>query len=410
MDRAILIHYGEIGLKGKNQPQFRQRLRENIRRRLKAAGIDWRATQTRGYLYLDLPDDSDEALQTALGALKEVPGIAWYAPATYLPTGKIDQSDPLPSFPRLEEEIIRMAEAEYRSGAALCVRVNRGYKQFPMTSPELERHFGSVIIENTPWENVDLEEPDVTFRLDISHERTYLFTRKIRGIGGLPVGSTGRVLSLLSGGIDSPVASYLMAKRGCSMDFIHFTANRLQMEEAAKYKVSKLARMLSRFTLRSKLYLVPYTHFEFNIMGENPDYELMLFRRFMANTAEELATNLNAQALVTGDNLGQVASQTLENIVANSKAVDLPLLRPLLTYDKHEIVDIAREIGTYQTSIEEYKDCCSLISEHPKTTSYHQELTWLEDDLLPNYDELITNTLNDAVCLTYECGTLADKD
>ena len=408
MEQSIIIHYGEIGLKGKNQADFRRQLRENIRRRLRTDGLGWKPQQTRGYLYIDVPPDQTNQMDTALNAITDVAGIVWYAPASYIPTASVNQEKPLPDFPQLEEELIRLANKHYAPDRAFCVRVNRGYKQFPMTSPALERHFGTVINKKTEWEHVDLEEPDITFRLDITSDRTYLFTGKRRGIGGLPVGSTGRVLSLLSGGIDSPVAAYLMAKRGCSLDFIHFTATAMQQQEATEYKVSALAKELSKITMRSRLYLVPYTHFEFDVMGENQEYELMVFRRFMANTAERLAEDIGSQALVTGDNLGQVASQTLENIVSNSRAVHLPILRPLLTYDKQQIVNLAREIGTYETSIEPYKDCCSLISEHPKTTSYHQELNWLEDDIISDYDQLINDTLNDAICLVYDCGELVE--
>jgi thiamine biosynthesis protein ThiI len=210
------------------------------------------------------------------------------------------------------------------------------------------------------------------------------------------------VLALLSGGIDSPVAAWLMAKRGCRVDFIHFTAVAMQPEEAQPYKVCRLAQRLSDYTLGSRLFLVPYTHFDLALMREPVDYNLVLFRRFMARVAEQLARRLNAQALATGDNLGQVASQTLSNLVSASRAVELPIFRPLLGYDKDEIMALAQQIGTYEMSIEPYKDCCALIAQHPRTRSQHERLAALEARVFPDYQKLIDQTLAEAVCLRTE--------
>ncbi len=184
----------------------------------------------------------------------------------------------------------------------------------------------------------------------------------------------------------------------------------MQLSNAKGYKVSQLAQSLSYYTNHSKLYLVPYTHFEFAALTDSLEYELVIFRRFMTRVAEKLVARINAQALVTGDNLAQVASQTLENIVANNQAVQLPILRPLLTYDKYEIVDLAKQISTYSLSIEPYKDCCSLVSQHPRTKSDHDTLTQIEGNAFPDYEDLITQTLDDAVCLTYRNGELLDEN
>jgi thiamine biosynthesis protein ThiI len=209
---------------------------------------------------------------------------------------------------------------------------------------------------------------------------------------------------LLSGGIDSPAAAFLMAKRGCTVDFIHFTAENIRQENAHAYKVSKLAQTLSKYTMDSRLYLVPYTHFEFELFGHKIFYELMIFRRFMTRTAEVLAESISAQAIITGDNLAQVASQTLENLVANSRATAMPILRPLITYDKMEIVDLAKQIGTYTLSLKPYKDCCSIVAKNPKTSSEDSRLESLEDDIFDDYDEVIRQTLDEAIILEYSCG------
>jgi thiamine biosynthesis protein ThiI len=246
---------------------------------------------------------------------------------------------------------------------------------------------------------VSLRQPDITFNLDFRVEATYLFSHRIRGPGGLPVGSAGRVLTLLSGGIDSPVAAWLMAKRGCRVDFIHFTASSLQPGEVQAYKVTKLADMVSSYTLQSRLFLVPYTYFDLAIMRAEIDYELVLFRRFMARVAEKLARRLRAEALVTGDNLSQVASQTLSNLASTSRAISMPILRPLISFDKEDIMNLARRIGTYETSIEAYKDCCAMIARHPRTRSRHDRLAAIEARVLPDYEKLIDQTLADAICV-----------
>jgi len=405
----IVIHYGEIALKGKNQPNFLYRLKQNIQLKLKSLGVSWSVRETHSYMYIDIPEDAPVDHQEIQSALQQVMGIAWFGFTTFIPHNQVYVASGEPNYQRLENQLVAQASEHFVSQGKFCVRVNRADKQFPSTSPKLERRFGAEIIEKTKWDSVDLKSPDITFRVDIYIDGVYFYTKKIEGSRGLPVGITGRVLVLLSGGIDSPVAAYLAAKRGCSVDFIHFTANQMQLANAQGYKVSQLAQRLSRYTDYSKLYLVPYTHFEFAALSDSLEYELVIFRRFMTRVAEKLAIKTKAQALVTGDNLAQVASQTLENIVANNQAVQLPILRPLLTYDKYEIVDLAKHISTYSLSIEPYKDCCSLISEHPRTKSDHDTLTQIEDKTFPDYEELITRTLDDAVSLTYRNGRLDEN-
>ena len=402
----ITVHYGELALKGKNQPDFINRLKDNLRRKLRALDLDWKVVKAHSYMYIIIPENYTELLNPVLQSLGKLAGIAWIAPARFFKARSINMlSDDL-DFSSVAQTVINLADHVYIPDATFAVRVNRGEKRFAKKSPEIARELGTKIIQKTPWDSVDLNNPDREIHVDIYVEGIFVYTEKQTGIGGLPNGITGRVLTLLSGGIDSPVAAFLAAKRGCSVDFIHFTANRIQQEQAQEYKVGKLAQELSRYTLRSKLYLVPYTHFEFEVMGDSMEYELMLFRRFMMRTAEALANRHYLQALVTGDNLAQVASQTLENIVSNAQAIDLPILQPVLTYDKHEIVDLAKRIGTYQLSLEPYKDCCSIISRHPKTITSDAQLTALEDDIFADYDGLIEQTLGDALVMEYDCGKL----
>lgn len=393
---TILIHYSEIGLKGKNQPYFRRLLKQNIKAVLRSMKLDWPVSETRGHLYVTVSQNQD--MEPVLKNLQQVFGVAWLSPALKV---SLDQGS-LPAshdMNMLKEHLVEMARGIYSDGKTFCIRVKRSDKSLPFRSSEFERILGDLVREQTPWYSVDLSNPDVTFSLEFHPEYYYLFCDRRKGRDGLPVGASGRVLALLSGGIDSPVAAYLMARRGCEVDFLHFTATSLQQQEAENYKVTRIARHLSKFTLRSRLYLVPYTYFDVALLGKKIPYDLIVFRRFMARVAEKLAGQINAEAIVTGDNLAQVASQTLSNIVSTSRSVDLPILRPLLAYSKNEIIELATRINTYDTSIESYKDCCSLIASHPRTKSEHARLNDLEESVLPGYPALIDQTLADMICM-----------
>lgn len=400
----ILIHYGEIALKGRNRPVFQKRLVNNVVRRLRGAGLDWAVGREHHRLFVEVPESAGEHLEMALRALGDVAGLVWFAPARFYPSREHAGVAVFPEPREFEPAVLEMAGAAHQPDRAFAVRVKRADKRFPYRSQELERRLGAAVLQHTPWDRVCLDDPDATFHVEVDPEGVYVYRDKVRGIGGLPVGAAGKVVSLLSGGLDSPVAVYLAAKRGCEVDMVHFTASRLQQANAPDDKVAKLARELSRITLRSRLYLIPYLHFDAALMGAPSDYGLVLFRRFMMRVAERIARDRGGQALITGDNLGQVASQTLENISTTTQAVSLPVLRPLITYDKQEIVDLARRIGTHDLSIQPYKDCCALIDRHPRTTSRHDAVSRIEEEVFADYDKVIEDSLEDAVVLDYECG------
>jgi thiamine biosynthesis protein ThiI len=399
--KRILVHFPEITLKGRNREEFERALASNIRHRLRRLGLDWPLKRARGRFWIEPPPAAGTEIDEVLRALAEMSGVAAFAAATWL-----RPADGLPDPERIEAVVVALAGESYQADARFAVRVHRVDKRFPLTSQALERRLGDAIRARTPWRRVDLSHPDCTFRVDIHADGVYLYADRLHGPGGLPVGTGGRVLALLSGGIDSPVAAWLLAKRGCDVDFFHMSAAHPRIEGLDREVVAQLARQLSRYTLRSKLYVAPYTHFDLALRGEASGYGLMLFRRFMSRVAERLAQRIGAQALIVGDSLGQVASQTLENLVANSGAVSMPLLRPLIGFNKQEIIDAARRIGTYEISIQPYKDCCALLSRRPRTRSSDALLADLEARLLPEYDALIDRTLGDVVEIAFDCGEL----
>lgn len=405
----ILIHYAEIALKGRNRPLFQRRLVNNIVRRLRAEGLGWHVEREHHRVLVRLPDGPGESLDSALAALSEVAGIAWYAPSRWLPSRGEQGVVIFPEPREITPVVLELARERHLSEGRFAVRVRRADKRFPYSSQELERELGAAVLKETDWSGVSLSQPDETFHVEITPEGIYVHGARRAGIGGLPVGAAGRVVALLSGGLDSPVAAYLAARRGCEVDFVHFTASRMQQARAAEYKVSELARELSRVTLRSRLHLVPYLHFDAALTAGGTDYALVLFRRFMARTAERLARRSGAQAVVTGDNLGQVASQTLENIATTTLAATMPVLRPLITYDKQEIIALARRIGTYELSIQPYKDCCALVDRRPRTRSRHEDMERLEGGLFDDYEAVIGDSLEDATVLEYECGKLVER-
>ncbi len=308
----------------------------------------------------------------------------------------------------LEETAAALAHAEFAPESSFAVRVNRTDRRLSTTTPEIEARLGDAIRRCTDWDRVNLSDPDRTFFVDVYPDGMYFYSRKLEGVGGLPVGSSGKVLSLLSGGIDSPVAAYMLAKRGCEIELFHMSANFMSPAQLDESVVGQLARRISRYTLRTRLWSAPYVHFDMALPQREDGYGLVLFRRFLMRAAEVLAHRVGASALVTGDSLGQVASQTLENMISSSRASEMTVLRPLVGLHKEEIMRIARRIDTFETSIQPYKDCCALLSKNPRTRTSSDALAELESASLGDYDDLIEQTLNDTLCLSYDCGRRVD--
>ena len=399
----ILLRSSEITLKGRNQRDFWAQLRTNAHLVLRSQGLNWPVNRESGRLFVDVRDYKKEVLNRAIVSLKNIAGISSIACAQYLPRSEEDLAVKIDRL-QFEKILLDLAQEHYESGRSFAVRVHRVDKQFPMQSSEIETWLGEVIRKNTAWDRVRLASPDCIFHVDIYSDKIFFYADKTKGVGGLPVGSSGSVMALLSGGIDSPVASYLMARRGCSVDWFHMSAVNVTKDSLGGSLPDRLASQLSLYTLRSRLFVVPYTYFDLALRGNKQGHGPVLFRRFLFRTAQTLARKLGAVSLVTGDSLSQVASQTIENLIATDKAVEMPVLRPLIGLDKHEIVSIARSIDTYEISIEPYKDCCALHTGRVRTKTRDVVLSSIEEEHLGSYDNLVADSLNDMVWANYSVG------
>jgi thiamine biosynthesis protein ThiI len=347
MAANFVVHYSEVALKGNNRPEFVKALRRNINRSLN--GIDHQTVLVDGRFMVTAGGDESELTRR----LSRVFGVSWLAPV----------SSVKPEYQEILASVLSSAHSA--SGGSFKIDARRSDKSFPLTSQELAIRLGAEVVKET-GKSVDLSNPDVAIHVDLIRGNALVYTDKQRGPGGLPVGTAGRVLHLFSGGIDSPVAAWLLMKRGCRPVYVHFYLAP-SPQTALESKIMKLVKVLSDYSGKSTLVLLPFADYQLATAGVPADLEPSLFRRFMRMTAEALAPRFGASAVSTGDSLSQAASQTLWNIASFDDGSSLPILRPLLTYDKEEIVSLAKSIGTYELSLEEYKDCCAMITRHPRT-------------------------------------------
>lgn len=378
--RTILIHYHEINLKGKNRGWFETHLLQNVVSVLK--GTAHRGIQRfAGRLLIELSADSpaDEILRR----LRMVFGVANIVAAREVPA---------------EMDAIRQGLGELAADTrfgSFKIEARRATKNFPLNSQQLNEELGALV-RNLSGAAVRMENPDAVFYIEIAGHRAFLYTAKIPGAGGLPSGTGGKVLCLLSGGIDSPVAAYRLMRRGCRVHYIHFHSVPHTTPESQE-KVRRLLRVLSRYQLESRLFLVPFAEIQREIVSyAPPSLRVILYRRFMLRIAEAVARKERVAALVTGDCLGQVASQTLENLRTISAAATLPIFRPLIGHDKEEIMREARAIGTYDISILADQDCCSLfVPKHPETMAGLEDAERAEAGL--DVSRLVQSSLNAVV-------------
>lgn len=378
MKKVILIRYGEIMLKGLNRPFFENALVENIKRVLRRLGSS-RIIKKRGRIYIK-PENEEFDIQAAVKKLKNVFGIISISPALCVDN----------DFEEIKKHALQIAmEAIGKdtdkdtgskdigkgtceitckgTGISFKVETKRENKSFYMDSMEINSELGRYLLTELPELKVDVNNPSFVIHVEV-REHTYIYAELIKGYGGLPVGTGGKAMLLLSGGIDSPVAGWMMAKRGIRIEAVHFYSYPYTSERSRE-KVIELVRILSSYCLDINLHIVPFTNAQLEISEKCPhDMITIIMRRMMMKISEKLAETTGSMALVTGESMGQVASQTLQSLSVTNAATNMLVFRPLIGMDKNEVIDIARKIGTYEISILPYEDCCTLfVAKHPET-------------------------------------------
>jgi thiamine biosynthesis protein ThiI len=377
--RTFVVHYAEIALKGNNRPEFVHALRRNIAAALR--GLDSDISSREGRFFVRSESDPAEVLRR----LSKVFGVAWFTEAATVPN----------DIEEIEKAVVSCASSTI--GASFKIDPRRSAKSFPMNSHELAVRLGSEVVNRT-GRRVDLTRPDTTVHVDVLEKETLVYADKTRGLGGLPVGTAGRVMHLFSGGIDSPVAAWLLMKRGCSPVYLHFYLSPTP-EYVFSSKIVRLVKELAIFGGKSTLVLVPFAEYQLATFGAPGELEPSLFRRFMRMTAEALAPSFGAAGISTGDSLSQAASQTIWNLATFDEGSVMPILRPLLSYDKEEIISLARRIGTYELSLQEYKDCCSIISRHPRTRTKPAIISDFAKEF--HFSDLVWRSVDGGTLVTY---------
>ncbi len=364
---CAIVHYHEISLKRGNRPVFLRRLQENIARAVSDLGSS-RVIQLPGRIVLDLEGHPDP--RAAGARLDRVCGIANLALA-------VRTGSSLDELKRAVDHAI-----QDRRFASFRITARRAFKTFPLSSVELNRELGAHVLQRRPGARVDLERAELNVHVEVLPREAFVYADRRPGAGGLPVGSGGTVMALLSGGIDSPVAAWRMMKRGCRVHFVHFHSVPY-LPDASIIKVRELARRLTQWQYVSHLYLVPFGEIQREVvLAVRPVARVVVYRRLMVRIAEALARQTGALALVTGESLGQVASQTLHNLARIDEAATLPVLRPLIGMDKVEIMESAQRLETFETSIEPDADCCTLFTPaHPGTRLGREEIDAMEGTL-----------------------------
>lgn len=367
MERLYLISFGEIALKGENRPFFERILVQRIKQVIMTYDKNVRLKNVHGRIYCFTQAPKEKVAE----ALKKVFGIVYICPA-------VSCENNIEDIKNTALEVIK--EQDYY-GKTFKVETRRPNKSFPLKSPEVNAQVGAHVLSNIEGLKVNVHNPDI--RLDIEiREKTFVYSEKIPGPGGLPIGCTGKAISLLSGGIDSPVATYMIMKRGVEIEPVYFHSFPFTTDRA-KEKVIDLCKVLAGYSGKIRLHVVNFTE-ALKEIGKNTPEEFLtiMMRRMMVRVADKIAEEQGAKALVTGESLGQVASQTMEAIAATNEVASMPIFRPLIGFDKIEIMDIARKIGTYDISIEPYADCCSVfVPKHPKIRPAICEVHKAEEDI-----------------------------
>ena len=370
MNEIILLKLGEVVLKGLNRRSFEDKLVSNIRRRLQHYG-SFHVYSKQSTIYVEPQGESCD-LDGAYAACKQVFGIIAATRAR--------------SCPKDKDAIFHCArhylDGQLREAATFKVETKRADKHFPMNSMEISQYVGGLLHDAYPHLKVDVHSPQLCVHVEVREKAAYVHGPSEPGAGGLPIGMGGTAVSLLSGGIDSPAASYMIAKRGVQLELVHFFSPPYTSQQALD-KVKRLARELTPWCGRMKLHIVPFTEIQEAIRRDCPeDHFTLIMRRFMMRLAQAVARRTGAQALVTGESLGQVASQTMDALAVSDEVCELPVLRPVIGMDKQEIVLLSRRIGTFETSIQPFEDCCTVFTpRHPKTHPHLDEVREYEKAL-----------------------------
>lgn len=384
MFTAFLIKYAEIGVKGKNRYIFEDKLVDQIRYALSKLDAEYKVRKTQGRIYVDaLSDfDFDETVET----LQRVFGISDICPVVYFEDEGWD---------KLSDDVIAYIKEVYpEQNMTFKVDARRARKNYPKTSMEINCDLGEVLLNAFPEMKVDVHKPDMMLHVEI-REKIYIYSKVIKGPGGMPVGSGGKAMLLLSGGIDSPVAGYMISKRGVSLEATYFHAPPYTSERA-KEKVVDLARYVSRYSGPIRLHVINFTDVQLAIYDKCPHDELtIIMRRYMMRIAEQIALETGCLGLVTGESIGQVASQTMQSLVSTNEVCTLPVYRPLIAFDKQDIVDISEKIDTYETSILPFEDCCTIfVAKHPVTKPNAKIIRAHEKNLEGVIEELVQKALD----------------
>ena len=386
MYKAFLIKYAEIAIKGKNRYIFEDALVAQIRYQLRNVEGAFKVVKEMGRIFVYPQGDFD--YEEAVEAMKRVFGIYGICPAVVLE----DQG-----FEQLSKDVADYVKKVYgEKSLTFKVNTRRNKKTYPMQSMEVSSELGSVILDACPNMKVDVHNPQVTVNVEIRN-KIYLYSENIPGPGGMPLGTNGRAMLLLSGGIDSPVAGYMIAKRGVTIDAVYFHAPPYTSERA-KQKVIDLAKLVSRYAGPIRLHIVNFTDIQLYIYDKCPHEELtIIMRRYMMKIAEEFAKKDDCLALVTGESIGQVASQTIHSLAATNEVCTMPVFRPLIGFDKQEIVDVALKIQTYETSILPYEDCCTIfVAKHPVTKPNIQVIKKSEERLQEKIEDMLKEAVDTA--------------
>ena len=381
--QSFLIKYAEIGTKGKNRFLFEDALIKQIKHALRPVEGKFIISKESGRIYMDAQGEYD--YDEVIAALKRVFGIAWICPMF-----QIEKTD----FEEIKKEVASYVDQVYEDkNFTFKVDAKRVDKKYPVSSEQMNRDLGEVILDTFPETKVDVHHPDVLLKVEV-RKLVNIYSVMIPGPGGMPVGTNGKAMLLLSGGIDSPVAGYMIAKRGVMIDAVYFHAPPYTSERA-KQKVVDLAKLVSRYSGPINLHVVNFTDIQLYIYEQCPHEELtIIMRRYMMKIAESIAKETGSLALITGESIGQVASQTVQSLAATNEVCTMPVFRPVIGFDKQEIVDISEKIGTYETSIQPYEDCCTIfVAKHPVTKPNIKVIHKSEENLAEKIVELVKTAL-----------------